>query len=208
MMPYGKTNRFTSEDISVTIPSGALYDTLWYTYRRNQGTSVMYSDLHSVHNDLTPVQKAFTISIRPTVIPKGMESKMLIVQLNDNMSKRACASVWEEGYLKSDVLNFGNYFVGIDTIPPTISANGLASGADLRGRKEIRIKIIDDFSGIKSYEPSIDGKWALFEYDPKNNQLLYQFDPKYITKGTNHSLTLKVTDNKDNESYYSCEFMW
>jgi hypothetical protein len=208
MMPYGKSNRFISDGISLNIPSGALYDTLWFSYRKVDGTPVMYSDLHCIHNEFTPVQKAFTLSIKPKIIPIGKESKMLIVRFNENMSKTACSSVWDEGYMRSEVLNFGNYFVGIDTIPPTISAGGLTPGANLAGKREIRIKINDDFSGIKSYDPVIDGKWALFEYDPKNNVLVYQFDPKYITKGSNHSLSLKVTDNKDNESYFSTDFLW
>lgn len=208
IMPYNKVNRFTAEDIAVTIPSGALYDTLLFSYRKSPATPVMLSDLHSVHNKYTPVQKAFSLSIKPTVIPKGMESKMLLVQLNDNMSKTPVNSTFNEGFVKADVLSFGKFFVGIDTIAPTITASGLSSGIDLSGRKEIRIRIKDDFSGIKSYEPEIDGKWALFEYDPKNSALIYSFDPKYITKGAKHTLTLEVTDNRDNVSHYNCNFTW
>jgi hypothetical protein len=207
MMPYEKANKFSTEDVSVNIPSGALYDTLWFSYKRNSGTPVMLSDLHSVHNKLTPLQKAITLSIKPTRVPKGMESKMLIVQLNDNMSKRACPSTWADGFLKADVLNFGDYYIGMDTIPPHVSATGI-SGANLTGKKEIRIRISDDFSGIKSYEPAIDGKWALFEYDPKNSVLIYKFDPKYIVKGKSHSLSLKVFDNVNNESNFSSDFTW
>ena len=66
-----------------------------------------------------------------------------------------------------------------------ISANGLTNGANLTGKTGIRIKITDNFSGIKSYEPQIDGKWALFEYDQKNNLLIYRFDPERIQKAGN-----------------------
>ena len=95
-------------------------------------------------------------------------------------------------------------YVGIDTIAPEITANGLVQGANLTGRKEIRIRITDDLSGINYYEPSIDGKWALFEYDQKNNVLIYKFDAERITSGTKHNLSLKVADNKDNISYFNC----
>lgn len=208
IMPYNKTNRFTAEDISVNIPSGALYDTLLFSYKKSPATPVMLSDLHSIHNKYTPLQKAYSLSIKPTIIPEGKESKMLIVQLNDNMSKTPVNGIFNEGYIKADVLSFGKFFLGIDTIPPSITAPALISGIDLSGRKEIRIRIKDDFSGIKSYEPEIDGKWALFEYDPKNTALIYSFDPKYLTKGTKHTLSLKVSDNRDNVSSYSCDFKW
>jgi hypothetical protein len=208
MMPYNKTNRFSAEDIIVNLPAGSLYDTLLFTYRKSPGTPVMLSDVHSVHNKYTPVHRAYSLSIRPTIIPAGRESKMILVQLNDNMSKIPVISTFADGFMKGDVLSFGNFFVGIDTIPPSISAPGLNSGINLTGRKEIRLKIKDDFSGIKSYEAAIDGKWALFEYDPKSDLLLYRFDEKYITKASKHSLSLKVSDNRDNVSSYSCDFTW
>jgi hypothetical protein len=105
-------------------------------------------------------------------------------------------------------MSFGNFYIGIDTVAPVISANGLIPGAVLTGRTEMKIKITDDLSGIKSYEPSIDGNWALFEYDPKYNVLIYNFDKQRITQGSKHSLSLKVTDNKNNTSFYSCDFTW
>jgi hypothetical protein len=208
LMPFNKNNRFVSDNISVTIPEGALYDTLYFSYSNTPGTKGMLSDLHYVHNRLTPLNKAYTLSIKPANIPAGKESKMLIVQLGNDQKNIAMNSFWSEGYLTTEALSFGRFFVGIDSVAPVISANGLVSGAILTGKKEIKIKITDDFSGIKSYEPSIDGKWALFEYDQKNNFLIYRFDEKRITRGSQHSLSLKVTDNKDNMSSYNCNFTW
>lgn len=208
IMPYNRTNKFTAENISVTIPSGALYDTLFFSFRRNKGNSLMFSDVYEIHNIFTPLHKACTISIRPAFIPSGKESKMTIIQLNDGLKKNALSSTWKDGYLTAESMSFGNFYAGIDTLAPVISANGLTSGADLTGRKEIRIKISDDLTGIKSYEPVIDGNWALFEYDQKNNVIIYRFDEKRITKGTEHSLSLKVIDNKDNTSYFECDFTW
>jgi hypothetical protein len=208
LMPFNKSNKFVAENISISIPAGALYDTLNFSYKKGEGTKEMLSDLHNVHDKFTPVHKAYTLSIKPGVIPGGKESKMLIVQLGDDQEKSAMNSIWSEGYLTAEVLSFGKFFVGIDSVAPVISANGLVSGAILTGKKEIKIKITDDFSGIKSYEPTIDGKWALFEYDQKNNLLIYIFDERRITQGTKHSLSLKVTDNKDNISFYNCDFTW
>jgi hypothetical protein len=48
----------------------------------------------------------------------------------------------------------------------------------------------------------------LFEYDQKNDVLIYRFDEKRIARGTKHSLSLKVTDNKDNTGYFSRDFTW
>jgi hypothetical protein len=208
VMPYDRTNKFSAENISISIPSGALYDTLYFSYKKESGTSEMLSDLHYIHNNLTPVHKAYSLSIKPKTIPAGKESKLLIVQLADDQKKSAVSSFWSDGYLSGDVLSFGRFYIGIDTIPPVISANGMVQGANLTGKKEIRIRITDELSGIKSYVPLIDGNWALFEYDQKNDMLVYKFDETRITKGSKHNLSLKVTDNKDNISTYKCNFTW
>ena len=208
VMPYNRNNRFSSENISLYIPEGALYDTLDFSYKKETGTAFMLSDLHYVHNKFTPLNKSCRLSIKPTSIPAGKETKMLIVLLDDDQKKTAVKSTWTEGYLSADILSFGKYFVGIDTIAPVISAIGSISGATLTGKKELRIKVTDELSGIKSYEPAIDGKWALFEYDQKNDVLIYKFDEKRITKGSNHVLFLKVTDNKNNSSSFNCNFTW
>jgi hypothetical protein len=208
IMPYEKSNKFTSENVSVNIPSGALYDTLRFSYKMEKRINTMYSDLHYIHNKFTPLHKAFTLSVKPAIIPAGKESKMLLVRLDDDLKKVAATSSWTGAYLTADLLSFGRYYVGIDTIAPFISANGLVNGANLTGKKEIRIMIKDDLSGIKSYEPTIDGNWALFEYDQKNDMLIYKFDEARIRKGSKHSLSLKVIDNKDNYSTFNCNFIW
>jgi hypothetical protein len=208
VMPFDRTSRFRAQNITITVPAGALYDTLFFSYKKDSGTSQMLSDVHYIHNKYTPVQKAYSLSIKPNMIPPGKESKLLIVQLSDDFKKSALPSTMIDGFVTAEALSFGMFYVGIDTIAPVISVNGLLPGADMTGKSQLRIKITDDLSGIKAYEPSIDGKWALFEYDQKNDVLIYKFDSKRITQGTVHSLTLKVTDNQDNQSYYNCDFKW
>lgn len=208
IMPYGKTNRFIANDISVSIPGGALYDTLFFDYKREAGTSVMLSDVHVVHNKYTPLHKAFKLAIKPQTIIPGQESKMLIAMVNGNNSKIALNSEWEDGYLTTEAKSFGNFCISVDTVPPMITSRGLSENVNLTGRSEINLRITDDFSGIKTYEPYIDGKWALFEYDAKYSLLTYRFDPERIKKGTKHNLVLVVTDNRNNKSEYQCDFTW
>lgn len=208
VMPYNRNNKYVSKNISVYIPSGTLYDTLNFEFKRSEAKPGMYSDIYQVHNMYTPVHKPYTLSVRPSRIQAGRESKMIIVQLDDNMKRTYVGGKWEDGYLTAHPTSLGTFFIGIDTVPPGIATNGLISGANLSGKSEIRIRITDDFSGIKSYDPSIDGNWALFEYDQKNNTLIYRFDSERITRGITHRLFLTVTDNCDNINTYSCNFRW
>ncbi len=208
VMPFNKSNKFSAENFYMNIPLGALYDTLNFSYRKTPGTREMLSDLHHVHTIYTPLQKACTISIKPDKILTGKEAKMLIVKLGDDNQKSTMKSNWTSGYLTADILSFGNYFIGADSVAPEVTSHGFISGDNLSEKKDLRIDISDAYSGIKSYEPLLDGKWALFEYDQKNNILVYKFDEYRISKGTKHKLVLKVVDNVDNISTYKCDFIW
>ena len=207
IMPFNRQNRFAAEDVRVTIPTNTLYDTLRFQYSRIPKTGNMLSDIHKIATKFQPVHQAYTLSIKPDVIIPGKESKMLIMSVDGN-NKTPLNSVWENGYLTAQPTIFGDFCIGIDTIPPTITPIGFTADNNFTGKKEMRIKINDNFSGIKSYEPDIDGNWALFEYDPKNDILIYQFDESKITKGTRHNLTLKVSDRKDNIRTYRTAFTW
>ncbi len=207
-MPYNRQNRFISENIRVNIPAGALYDTLRFSYSRVGGSEDMLSSVHQVHNKFKPVHRAFSVAIKPDTVIKGKESKMLIVQMGDNQKKNPLNSLWSEDYITAEATSFGNFYIGIDTLPPVISVNGLTSENDLSDMTEMKIRITDELSGIKTYEPEIDGNWALFEYDQKNDMLIYRFDEKRIKRNSEHLLKLKVSDNKDNISYFNCSFTW
>jgi len=208
IMPYNRNNKFVSKNVTVNIPAGLLYDTLRFEFSKTSGNPDMYSDIYRIHNMYTPVHKAYSLSIKPARIPQGKESKLVIVQITDELKRSPLSTSWVNGILLTNPNSFGTFYVGIDTVPPLISGNGLIQGANLSDKTEIRIKISDDFSGIKSYEPQIDGKWALFEYDQKNNLLIYRFDPKRITKGIKHNLSLTVSDNCSNISTLNREFVW
>lgn len=208
MMPFDRNNRFVTKDVAVNISTGTLYDTLWFQFGKSPGKDGMYSDIFDIHNIYTPLHKSYSLSIKPSKLPAGKESKLLILQIDKKGRNNPVSSSWDKGFVTASPRTFGTFFIGIDTVPPRVTNGGFASGANLSGKAELRIRISDDLSGIKSYDPLIDGKWALFEYDQKNNVLIYSFDAAKIRKGTKHALTLKVTDNCDNESTLETEFLW
>jgi hypothetical protein len=208
MMPFGKSNLFISDGLKVSIPAGALYDTLKFRYSIADGNGKFLSGIHKVNDRSVPLHKSFSLSIKPDIIPAGRESKLIIVSLDENRKMSYAGGSLSDGYLIAEVPVFGNYAVSIDTIPPDILPNGLTRETDLSGKSEIRIRITDNLSGIKTYTGTIDGNWALFEYDAKNDLLIYKFDSQRITKGTRHKLSLRVSDNRDNYSTFNSDFIW
>ncbi len=208
LMPYNRSNHFESENVRVSLPGGSLYDTLYFRYKKVERSGGMLSDIHCIHNIYTPVNRPYSLLIKPDSVSESLRSKMVLIRLDDDRNRNAVNTTWKDGYLSAEVSSFGNYYAGIDTVGPEISVKGLVQGADLTGRDEIRIRITDDLSGINEYSAEIDGKWALFEYDQKNNVLIYTFDPSRIKSGMKHNLSVKVSDNKNNTSYFNYGFTW
>ena len=108
-----------------------------------------------------------------------------------------------------EIKEFGTYFVMRDTAAPTIKAINFDKEVkvqkDFSAMKSIQLKIGDNLSGIQFYSGTIDGKWVLFEYDPKKDMLKYTFDDS-ITKGS-HELKVTVIDKCGNERKYVKEFV-
>ena len=108
----------------------------------------------------------------------------------------------------ADISSFGDYAVAIDTIAPEIiPLYGPVSG-DLTGRKKLSFTIRDNLAGIEKYEGYIDNRWALFEYDPKNDLLTYLFDEDYLSRGGSHELELYISDSKGNVKMLHTTFTW
>ena len=99
----------------------------------------------------------------------------------------------------------GTYFLVKDSVPPTIKLINFKKNQWLSSLKSLKLKIEDDLSGIKSYEGEINGKWILFEYEPKNKSLIYNFkDLKFDS--SKHKLKLKIVDNVGNTETFETIF--
>ena len=115
IMPYNRQNRFVDENVKVTIPVNALYDTLRFQYNRIPRTGKMLSDVHQIAAKIHPLHQVYTISIKPDVMIQGKESKMLIVNIDGN-KRNPLNSEWADVYLTAQPNVFGDFCVGIDTI--------------------------------------------------------------------------------------------
>ena len=78
----------------------------------------------------------------------------------------------------------------------------------MTGSLGIKAKVKDEFSGIKKIDGYIDGDWVVFDYDQKNDLIYYQFDNERLTKNKKHQLLIVITDNKNNQNRFECDFFW
>lgn len=208
IMPYQKKNFFNQGDIILSIPENSLYDTLYFTYEKSEHNCAVYSPIHHVHNKYTPVHKSYKLSIKPENLPDELYSKALIASIDEKNELSYVGGNYSDGYISTKTKTFGDFVIAIDTIVPKIKPINIYNNKDLSQSKKIDIKITDELSGIDLYNGFIDDKWALFEYDGKNDKLTYFFDDTRITKGKSHTLRLIVIDKKGNKSEYYTNFIY
>lgn len=198
---YDKQNEFSNDKIKVTVPTGNLYDDLDFTYTTLPQKPGTYSVVHRIHNKFTPLNDSYQLWIKPDVSLGAHADKAVIVN-TDGICEN---SIYEDGYVKCDAHTFGDYYIKIDTVPPVIHSLTLQNGGSLSGVHKINFKMSDNLSGIKTYAGRIDGKWVLMEWDYKTRVLSYTFDNS-VAAGK-HIFELTVTDNKNNSTTFSANFL-
>lgn len=202
-----KENQFKQDDMEFMIPASALYDDLIFNYYRSPQKVGTYSMVHHVQDDETAIQKACTLSIKPINLPENLQSKAVIVSVRGKGFGYESGN-YKNGWVTTQIKTFGNFAISIDTVAPKLKPIFKVSEknkADLQKAKIIGIKANDNLSGVKKYRATIDGKWVLCEYEPKQSLLFYTFD-KAIKAG-NHTFAIEVTDDKNNVSRWSCDFI-
>jgi len=207
VIPFAENAEFNRHDIRLSFPSNCFYDTLFFIYKKTPPVESLLSDIHYVHNIFTPVHKSFEISIKPFDVEPALYDKLCLVNVYDRSFSYAGGS-FSDGFVSGSARSLGNYAVGIDTVSPVLRPVNFSKGADIRGRNGIRIFMDDDFSGIASYNVTIDGNWVLFEWDPKNRSLSCSSAQARVKKGTDHLLEAVATDNLGNSTTLNMNFKW
>ncbi|MCF8363612.1 MAG: M23 family metallopeptidase [Prolixibacteraceae bacterium] len=204
---YNEENKFTDDEIDITLPPNALYNDLHFIYKKGKTPPGAFSSLHRVHRPFTPLDKAIDIAVKPVGLPEKLYNKALLAHFD--IKKGTYSAIGGEfinGKVISTTMKFGDVCVVADTIPPKIDVLSFKNN-QLMEPSRIRFKIEDELSGVDNYNVFIDGKWILFSYDMKRDMLEYIFDEN-IEKGKTHQLRLEVTDKKNNLAVFETSFYY
>ncbi len=199
--PYNQVNNFTNNDVKVSIPQGSLYNDLNFVYAtKPKPATNAFSMIHEIHNKLTPLHAGFDLWIKADSTLTPYLDKALIV----NTNRVSQGGIYENGYVKTRVRNFGSFFIAIDTIAPTIAPINISQGKSMRGIGKMSFKIRDNLAGLKSFNGYIDGKWVLMEFDAKTATLWHTFDQR--TGPGRHTVTIVAEDMKNNSKTLNIDF--
>jgi len=201
LLPYNKVNIVKKDDIYIDIPANSLYSDLNFLYSKSAKPANGFSEVHHIHNRMTPLHKAYTLSIKagPELTP-DLQSKAIFIDSRGY----SYGGAYKDGYVTGSVQEFGSFHIGVDTQAPVIRPLNISQNKVMAGIPQINLKISDNLSGIKSFNGYIDDQWVLMQYDSKTASLWHTFEPG-LAKGK-HTFKLVVLDAKDNERVYQVNF--
>ena len=203
---------FTSdvEDMTVSIPAKSLYESVPFFGRKVNARSavdstvIVLSPVYEAMSRDIPLHKAATVSIR-AYIPQDMRRHAALATFSAKGKAVFAGGEYGNGAVTARTARLGAFFVVADTVPPKITPK-FALQSDMRGRKELIFTVADNFSGIKDYSATIDGRWVPIDYSPVRGTMSHKFDHLYYARGTKHVIKLMVTDNCGNTAIWQGEF--
>ena len=153
-------------------------------------------DSLKILNPYIPVFKNISVEFKNTSDSKG---NYLAFKDQNNNESFATSTLNKNDFFNLKTKSLGTYFIKKDTIPPKIRLQNFKDGDWITNKKNIKIKILDDETGIKNYNVWINGKWMLFEYEYKKNELVYNFD-SYFENNVDNEIFIRIEDMVGNKT--------
>lgn len=200
---YNKRNSINRAAAKISIPGESIYQSLLIDYKE-QPNPKGFGKVIVVGNRLQPLSKPIEVAIR-CELPASVAEKAFVAR-GTSTSFTPLGGVYENGYLTTTSSEFGRFFIDIDNQAPTIKPQFKLKKEKAPANGILGFNVVDDKTGIDSYDIYIDGKWVVGEYDPKYNLVFVKLDEERIGKDRHHELEFYVADGVGNTSYFKCSF--
>ena len=194
-------NILEGNGLKLEIPQGNLYKDV-YLKVNTTNDYTPFSPLYNMNRKM-PFHSFCSLILDITNDTYPDKSKYGVVAV-DKKSESWLGGEYEDSKMRLSIRQTGDFAVKIDTVPPVITP---VTPAKWQLLKKISFVIKDNLSGIKSWHATLDERFALFEYDAKNNLLFYIFDPERAGKGK-QNLVLKVIDGAGNTATYERQIVF
>ncbi len=201
-LAYKQSFTLDTLGLSIKLAANSLYDDYSMPVRVDTvADSQTFAFKYTLGEPTIAVHKYYNLSFDVDSMADSLYSKLVAVKYKKG-KPYAIGGEWDEGRMQVRLREFGTFSVMLDTLAPVVVPLGdLSKTNAITDEERIAFRIYDDFSGVSSYRGTINGQWVLFQYDPKNKYLFYQFDEYFPAEGE-ALLELTVTDGGGNETLY------
>ena len=193
-------------------------------YVINKGESVVEINKNTFYEDvlLNITSKDDTIDLGDEITPFRSSIKLKI-PIDENIDSLRLSQTFigkivnnkinyisskiNDSYITANTSSLGRYIISRDSILPEIRPINFKNKSNVKSNKTLRLRIKDDKSGIKNYKAYINGKWALFEYEPKQNLIFHDLSDSVIEDGEN-DLLIEFEDGVGNKQTYNTKIYY
>ncbi len=198
-----QANQFETQKFKFSIPSRAIYDSMNLHFEIRHSIPESYAPVYQLNDPSFPLQKAGKLSIYVDSIRSALKPKLLIARV-ENKKFIPASTYWDGDWAVALVRNFGDYTVLADTVKPEIKWLKTVAYNNFKLGVQLRFRVRDKLSGLKSYSAQLNGKWVLLEYDAKKDILFYTVDKRYLSK--DNLFKIEVEDGVGNKNEWKHHF--
>lgn len=190
--------QFEEKGIDVYIPKNSLYQDIYL--------DVTFGDEKlTLHEDVVPIHSNITIGFDVSKYRPEDREQMFIARLNKWGNPTYSSTTKGGDRFITKTRTFGTYTLARDTKAPSVVPVNFKNGQWISSNKDLKVRISDDLSGIKSFKATVNGKFLLMEYEYKQNLLTHNFEDGVVTDSEN-LLKIEVTDNVGNTTIFESIF--
>ena len=186
------------KDKEVIFKKNTLFEDVYLNIKENNDTLYIDKDIYPLRN---PFEILYEINNNDSLLIR----QSFISKLNSKGNPTYLVTKKKDDKFQVKSSSLGTFFIAKDTLSPEIKPLNFYKGQWISKLKYLKIKVRDDFSGIKKYKGYLNDKWILFEYEPKTNTLTYDFSD-IIFKKTKHNLKIYLEDNVGNKKVLKTMF--
>jgi len=208
MVNWETGSSFIKDGISVMIPKKAFYKNenivvinypAGSTKNNALGRFILGDKNIGVHHNIE-----ITVPVDISLVQNS--DKLLVARVIDSEKYSSEGGIYKNGKISFKTKNLGEFIILLDTIAPRVSTHYFPE--NIKGISAFSLTISDNLSGIKHIKPSINGKWVLYDYDPKLNRLTFDIDSENFGLKEENLFELQVTDERGNSTNFSKSFTY
>ena len=169
-----------NENVKLEISKSNIFDTTYIEFDKSVDTIEKF-----IFKNSLPLKKGVYVTLKPEKVYNKEKSFVYDITYKPSF----IGGRWEENKIKFRTSELSKYSILEDKEPPVIERIKFNSD-------QMKFRIYDELSGIKSYEGRINNNWILFEYDNKNDIIISK--KRNSIQSFKGKFVLEVIDNANN----------
>lgn len=188
-IPSNQEISYIQKEFDLELSHRSLFDTLYLSFEKRYD-SLSNLELFDFKNQTQPIRSNIDITLKSENEYHIDAAVYAVFGKNYNYM----GGTWDGNQITFSTRDLVTYTILRDSVPPTITPRIINSN-------DLKFRIDDELSGIKSFKATLNGEFVLMHYEPKRKLIWSEKLNKNIP--FEGEFKLEVTDNSNNVTEYS-----